>query len=49
MRGGQRPFLTFLGKGVPLMVTYEAMNMMISFATLVIAVVAIGISANKKK
>jgi hypothetical protein len=49
MRGGQRPFLTFLGKGVPLMVTYEAMNMTISFATLVIALVALGISANKKK
>ncbi|WP_222125062.1 putative holin-like toxin [Cytobacillus oceanisediminis] len=31
------------------MVTYEAMKMMISFATIVIAVVALGISANKKK
>jgi hypothetical protein len=36
-------------KGVTLLVTYEAMNMMISFATLIIAVVALGISANKKK
>ncbi|WP_226674980.1 putative holin-like toxin [Mesobacillus jeotgali] len=31
------------------MVTYEAMNMMISFATLIIALVALGISVNKKK
>jgi cadmium resistance protein CadD (predicted permease) len=49
MRGGQRLSLTFLGKEVPLMVTYEAMNMMISLATFIIAVVALGISANKKK
>jgi hypothetical protein len=49
MRGGQRSFLTFLGKEVPLMVTYEAMNTIISFATLIIAVVALDISANKKK
>ncbi|WP_226087595.1 MULTISPECIES: putative holin-like toxin [Mesobacillus] len=34
---------------MPLKVTSEAMNMMISFATLVIAAVALGISANKKK
>ncbi|MCM3094212.1 putative holin-like toxin (plasmid) [Cytobacillus firmus] len=31
------------------MVTYEAMNLMVSFATLIVAVIAIGISSNKKK
>ncbi|MFS0636083.1 putative holin-like toxin [Mesobacillus foraminis] len=34
---------------MPLVVTYEAMNLMISFATLIVAVIAIGISVNKKK
>ncbi|WP_246017759.1 putative holin-like toxin [Mesobacillus subterraneus] len=31
------------------MVTYEAMNLMVSFATLIVAVIPIGISSNKKK
>ncbi|MEH7884964.1 putative holin-like toxin [Heyndrickxia sp. MSNUG] len=31
------------------MVTYEAMNLVVSFATLIVAVIAIGISSNKKK
>ncbi|WML48211.1 putative holin-like toxin [Neobacillus sp. PS3-34] len=31
------------------MVTYEAMNLVISFATLIVAVIAIGVSLNKKK
>ncbi|MEH7444938.1 putative holin-like toxin [Bacillus sp. JJ1122] len=31
------------------MVTYEAMNLVVSFATLIVAEIAIGISSNKKK
>lgn len=38
-----------LGKGVQLMGTYEAMDLMVNFATLIVAVIAFGITANKKK
>ncbi|WP_254119083.1 putative holin-like toxin [Bacillus sp. FJAT-29790] len=31
------------------MVTYDAMNLVVSFSTLIVAVIAIGISLNKKK
>ncbi|MBT2636740.1 hypothetical protein J7E37_02250 [Bacillus sp. ISL-39] len=42
------PIPHFLRKGDPLKVTDEAMDIMINFATLVIAVGALGTSSNKK-